>query len=110
MELERNAAYIEAKRALESIGRAKWPPEVARPAEQFATATVDAITQSFGYGPATAARRRYLRGALLSALELTTICDIARAQGLVTDDSILSATRMLSLLSMAYQATCVRDD
>lgn len=108
--LERSAAYNEARRTRDVMTRAKWPPELARPAALYACAALDALTQSFDHGPTTAARRRCLRNALLAALELTTLCDIARAQELASDEPIQCATRMLSLISMAYQATCVPDD
>lgn len=108
MDLERSAAYLAAKGAIESIERAKWPPEVARPAHQFATNILDAIKQSLTHGPTTPARRRCLRAALLGAIELTAICEIARVQGLAPDDSLESASRTLSLLGLAHQATCIR--
>lgn len=108
MDPDRSAAYLAARGALESIERANWPPEVARPAAQFANDIIDAIKQSLRHGPTTPARRRCLRAALLGAIELTAICEIARVQGLAPDDSLESASRMLSLIGLAHQATCIR--
>ena len=110
MQLDRSAAYVAAKRALESVNGASWPPELGGPARRFATEMIDAIVKSLAFGETTVARRRCLRHAMISALELATICDVARAHGIANEESISATSRMLSLLGLAYHATSVLDD
>lgn len=103
--VDKEAALAAAQSAFSVVQRATWPEEVAAPAKQAAHDLLASIAQSFDTTVSTVARRRTLRTAMLRAIELATICDIARAHGLGTEDSLQSAARALSLLGMSYHAT-----
>jgi hypothetical protein len=113
--MERDAAYVAARTALRTIQQASkaWPPEIATHANKAASDTVDAILDAFTKEPTSAARRKSLRGAVCSALELAAICDIALAYGLRTEaleDSLRCASRTLSMLGMSFHASATRRD
>lgn len=110
--IDRSAAYVAAKSALDVVQRITggWPNEVAEPAKRCAQNMLASIAEALEHGETTPSRRRCLRGALLNAIELAAICDIARAHGLGTDVSLQCTARTLSLLGMSYQATSVADD
>jgi hypothetical protein len=110
--IDRSAAYAAARDAMESVQRmtGAWPREVAEPAKKCARDMLASIAEALEHGETTAARRRCLRGALLHAIELAAICDIARAHGLGCEDSLKSTGRTLSLLGMSYHATSVPND
>jgi energy-converting hydrogenase A subunit M len=109
--LDRSAAYVAAKSALDVVQRVTggWPTEVAEPAQRCARDMVASIAESLEHGEISPARRRCLRGAILNAIELAAICDIARAHGLGSEDSLRSAGRALSLLGLSYHATSLGD-
>jgi hypothetical protein len=110
--IDRSAAYVAAKSALEIVQQVTggWPSEVAEPAKRCARNMLASIAEALEHGETTASRRRCLRGAILNAIELAAICDIARAHGLGTDQSLQHTGRTLSLLGMSYHATSVADD
>ena len=110
--IDRSAAYAAAKNAMDVVQRLTggWPSEVSEPAKRCARNMLASIAESLEHGETTAARRRRLRGAILHAIELAAICDIARAHGLGGDESLQSTGRTLSLLGMSYHATSVWDD
>ena len=110
--LDRSAAYIAAKSAVEIVQQMTggWPTEVAEPAKKCARNLLASLTEALEHGETTASRRRCLRGAMLNAIELAAICDIARAHGLGADESLQSMGRTLSYLGMSYHATSVAND
>ncbi|HUS31478.1 MAG TPA: hypothetical protein VMZ53_23395 [Kofleriaceae bacterium] len=110
--IDRSAAYVAAKSAVDVVQKITggWPSEVAEPAKRCAQNLLSAISEALEHGETTASRRRCLRGALLNAIELAAICDIARAHGLVTEQSLQSTGRTLSLLGMSYHATSVANE
>jgi hypothetical protein len=110
--LERSAAYVAARSVLQQIHQltVNWPTGIGKPARERADAMAAAIAQSLQYPPTSAARRRCLRNAIGNAIELSALCDVARAQGLSLDDSMRSAGRTMSLLGLAFHATHVSDD
>lgn len=103
--MDHTAAIAAAKTAFDLVQKATWPNELARPAKQCARDMLASITESLGHG--SASRRRCLRNALLNAIELAAICDIARAHGLGSDDSLPLASKALSLIGMTYHATSI---
>ena len=113
--LDRNAAYVAARLALETVraATASWPPDVARSANRAAGETVVAVVEALREEPTSAARRKSLRSAVCHALELAAICDIAIAHGLRTaqvEDSLRCASRTLSMLGMSFHATAASCD
>jgi len=113
--LERNAAYMAARVAFETIrdATASWPPEVARDANRAASDTVVRVLEALREQPTSAARRKSLRGALCNALELAAICDIAIAHGLgnaQVEESLRCASRALSMIGLSFHATAAGCD
>ena len=113
--LDRNAAYVAARIALETVrdATAAWPPDVARSATKAAGETVVAVVEALRHEPTSAARRKSLRNALCFALELAAICDIAIAHGLGSaqvQESLRCASRALSMLGLSFHATAAGCD
>lgn len=113
--LDRNAAYVAARTAAQTIRDAttQWPPDVARTANKVASDVVVAVLDALREDPTSAARRKLLRGAVCHALELAAICDIAIAHGLKSaqvEESLRCASRTLSLLGMSFHATAAGCD
>ena len=108
--LDRSAAYAAAKSAFDVVHKLNWPSEVVEPAKKAAHDMLASIAESLEHGETSAARRRCLRGAMLRAIELAAICDIARAHGLGSEGPLQSAGRALSMLGMSYQATSVPNE
>ena len=113
--LDRNAAYVAARAAAETVRSATngWPPDVARTANKVAGDIVVAILEALREEPTSPARRKSLRGAVCHALELAAICDIAIAHGLRTaqvEETLRCASRTLSLLGMSFHATAAGCD
>lgn len=113
--LDRNAAYVAARTAQVAIRDATrgWPSDVARCANKLAFDTVTAVVESLKHGPTSAERRKSLRGALCSALELAGICDIATSHGLgsvALEESLRATSRTLSMLGMSFHATAAGID
>lgn len=109
--LERFAAYSSAREALAAIDRAAtaWPRELATHARGVATSIVTTTAEALDAAAPAVRRRTLLRGAICHALELAAICDIAAKHGLKLDESLLMASRMLSILGMSFHATAVAD-
>ena len=103
--MDHTAAIAAAKTAFDVVQKAPWPNELARPAKQCARDMLSSITESLGHDSVSSSRRRCLRNALLNAIELAAICDIARAHRLGSDDSLPLASKALSLIGMTYHAT-----
>lgn len=116
MTRERCAAYVATRGALEAVQRAAhtWPDELAVPACTAAIASVRAMAESLDQPPASPARRRCVRDALVIALGVAAACDVAHALG--HDDDALAeaqraASRAISMLGMFLHAsTHVIDD
>lgn len=113
--IDRDAAFIAARAAQMTIEQATcgWPPDVARSAHKAAADTVAAVLAALKEAPTSAARRKGLRNALCSALELAAICDIALAYGLGNarvHESLRCASRTLSMLGMSFHATAAGRD
>lgn len=107
--LDRCAAYVATRGALESVHRAVygWPPELAEQARRAAIATVMTTAECIAYDHASAGRRRCLRTAIGTAIELAATCDIAFALGLgdsELDRTLRLAGRSIALLGMFFHA------
>ncbi len=108
--LDRCAAYAAARDAFAAIHASSqiWPHELAGQARQAAIETILITAEGIGHEHGTAARRRCLRDALATALELAATVDIARAMG-IYDDSLDSAQRMagrsVALLGLFFHAS-----
>jgi hypothetical protein len=115
--LDRCAAYSAARDALAAIhcSSRAWPPQLAGQARQAAVHTIITTAEGIGHVHGTPARRRCLRDALGTALEVAASVDIARAMG-VDDDQLDSAQRMagrsVALLGLFFHASTnlVNDD
>ncbi len=106
MTLDRFAAYSSARDALQAIQRATsaWPPDLA----ERATKTAEANELE----PTSPARRTCLRDAIVDALLLASICDLAASHGLASDaldDSLRHASRTISMLGLSFHATAAAD-
>lgn len=108
--VDKEAAYAAARSTFDVVHKLTWPSEVVDPAKQCAHDMLASLAASLDETTSAAERRRSLRVAMLRALELATICDIARAHGLGTQDSVESTARALSLLGMSYHATSVANE
>jgi hypothetical protein len=107
---EKCAAYVAARCAVEALHRAArvWPEELADPAGIAAVALERATADCLDHPPATAARRRCVREAIVIAIGLASACDIARALGLVgdaLDDAQRATSRAIALLAMFLHAS-----
>lgn len=108
--LDRFAAYSSARNALAAIQRATsaWPPELAERAQTTANNIVAKTAEAIDKAPTSAERRTCLRDALVDALLLASMCDLASAHGMTStdlDDSLRHASRTISMLGMSYHAT-----
>jgi hypothetical protein len=107
--IDRCAAYAAARGTLAAIRHvtATWPRDLADEAKRAAQAVVASIAEALGYPHATQARRRCIREAVVVATELSAVCDVARALGIV-DDGLVEAQRMtgrmLAMLGMLFHA------
>jgi hypothetical protein len=113
--LDRFAAYSSACSALSAIQRATaaWPPDLATHAQATATNIVTKTAEAIEQEPTSAARRKYLREAIVDALMLASICDLASAHGLTSrdlDESLRHASRTISMLGMSFHATSAAED
>jgi len=114
--MDRCAAYVAARGALAAVARAApgWPEVLAAQARDAAICAVMTTAQSLGHPSASAARRRCLRDALASAIELAATCDVVRATGVAGHDTERAqrmAGRSIALLGLLLHAsTHVVDD
>jgi hypothetical protein len=111
---DRFAAYSSARHALAAIQRATsaWPPELAREARTMATNILTKTAEAIDKEPTSPARRRCLRDALVDALMLASICDLASSHGLTShdlDESLRHASRTISMLGLSFHATSAAD-
>lgn len=112
---DRFAAYSSARDALNAIHKATtaWPPELAAQAKTTATNIIAKTVEAIDQEPTSAARRKCLREAIVEALMLASICDIASTHGLRSDeleDSLRHASRTISMLGMSFHATSAAQD
>jgi hypothetical protein len=113
--LERFAAYAAARDALVAIQRATsaWPPDLAERARTTATNIIAKTAEANDKEPTSAARRLCLREAIVDALLLAAMCDLATSRGLTSDDlddSLRHASRTISMLAMSFHATATAND
>jgi len=113
--LDRFAAYSSAHSALLAIQRATsaWPRDLAEHAKTTANNIVAKTAEANDHAPTSAARRKCLREALVDALVLASMCDIASSHGLTSedlDDSLRHASRTVSMLGMSFHATAAAVD
>jgi len=107
---ERCAAFVATRGALEAVVRAAdvWPDALAILAREAARQAATITAESLGHEPASAARRRCLRSALVATVGLTAACEAARASirggGEALDEAERAATRAISLLAMFLHA------
>ena len=106
---ERCAAFVATRGALEAVVRAAdiWPDDLAILAREAARQAATTTAESLGHEPASAARRRCLRSALVAAVGLTAACEAARAStrgGEALEEAERAATRAISLLAMFLHA------
>ena len=108
--LDRCAAYEAARGACEAIrgAAAAWPDPLAGEARRAAESAVAWIAEGLGHDHGSAARRRCLRAALATALELAALCDVARALGEASppgDRALRLAGRSVAMLGLFFHAT-----
>ena len=113
--LDRFAAYSCARDALNAIQKATsgWPPELAARAKTTANNIITKTVEAIDEEPTSPARRKCLRDAMVEALMLASICDIASSHGLQSDDleeSLRHASRTISMLGMSFHATSAAQD
>jgi hypothetical protein len=113
--LDRFAAYSCARDALAAIHKATsaWPPELAARAKTTATNIIAKTVEAIDEEPTSPERRKCLREAIVEALMLASICDIASSCGLHSDeldDSLRHASRTISMLGMSFHATSAVDE
>ena len=107
--LDRCAAYVATRGALDAIHRASWgwPAELAEQAKRAAIETVMTTAECVAHAHASAGRRRCLRAAIGTAIELAATCDVACALGLADDELDLAmrlASRSIALLGLFFHA------
>ena len=112
---DRFAAYSSAQSALRAILRATcaWPADLAATAKSTANNMLAKTAEAADHAPTSAARRKCLRDALVDALVLAGMCDIAAAHGIANDDlddSLRHASRTISMLGMSFHATAAVND
>ena len=69
--------------------------------------------EAIDHEPTSAARRMCLRDAIVEALMLASLCDMASSHGLTSaelDESLRHASRTISMLGLSYHATAQADD
>ena len=108
--LDRCAAYVAARAAVEAIDTAApaWSEDVATHARQRAVDVVMTIADAVANQVGSAGRRRCLRTALATAIELAATLDVARALGArdePTVDAQRSAGRTVAMLRLFFLAT-----
>jgi hypothetical protein len=113
--LDRFAAYSAARDALTAIQKATsaWPPELAKQAKTTANNIITKTVAAVDEEPTSAARRKCLREAIVEALVLASICDLASSHGLNSeelDDSLRHASRTISMLGLSFHATSAAQD
>ncbi len=111
--LDRCAAYVAARDTLAAVHRAarSWPTEIARSARHAAARTLITTAEGITCDHGSAGRRRCLREALGTAIEVAATCDVAVALGLRDDDleaAHRQSGRAVALLAMFFHAntTC----
>jgi hypothetical protein len=112
---DRFAAYASARNALAAIQRATsaWPPDLAAHAHSTAANIITKTAQAIDHEPTSPARRKCLRDAIVDALVLASICDLAASHGLTStdlDDSLRHASRTVSMLALSFHATSAATD
>ncbi len=115
LELERFAAYASARDALIAIQRATsaWPPEIAEHARATASNILLKTAEAIEHEPTSVARRTCLRDAIVEALMLASLCDMASSHGIASqelEESLRHTSRTISMLGMSYHATATVDD
>jgi four helix bundle protein len=111
--LDRCAAYVAARHALTAIHAtvASWPPPLAEQAKRAAIEVVMTTAEGIGHDHASPARRRCLRAAIGSAIEVAAVVDVARAMGYVDlDRTQRLAGRSVAMLGLFLHASVKHDD
>ena len=107
--LERCAVYVAARASLDTVHRAaqRWPSQFANQARRAAVDTILSTAEALGHDPGSPQRRRCLRGAMTTAVELATVCDVVQALGIADDvaESLRLAGRTVSLLGLMFHAS-----
>ena len=108
--LDRCAAYVATRGALEAVHRAStvWPDELAEHAKRAAIDTVMTTAESLSFDHGTSARRRCVRAAITTAIELAAACDVARAMGLANGElerAQRHAGRAVALLGLLFHSS-----
>jgi hypothetical protein len=105
--VDRLAAYVAAAGALDAIRRAtaSWPDALADQARSAAITTVVTTAQSLQHDHATPGRRRCVRAALATAIELAETCDVAKALGIEGLDEAQRRTgKAIAMLGLLFHA------
>jgi hypothetical protein len=109
--LDRCAAYVAARAAVEAVhdAVAGWSEDqLVGDARRAAVAVVMTIAEAIASEPCSPERRRCLRGAMATAIELAATIDVARALGArdePTGEAQLRAGRTIAALGMFFHAT-----
>jgi hypothetical protein len=108
--LDRCAAYVAARAALEAIHRAvpSWPDDVADQAKRAAIKTLMTTAESLGHAYGSPARRRCVRAALVTAIDLAAACDVAKALGISdhdVDEAQRTSGRSIAMLGLLLHSS-----
>ena len=109
--LDRCAAYVAARFAVEALQEAApgWcDNQLVVEARRAAIAVVMTIAEAIANDPCSPARRRCLRAAMATAIELAATIDVARALGArddATGEAQHRAGRTIAALGLFFHAT-----
>jgi hypothetical protein len=108
--LERCAAYVAARAALDAVQRVSgaWPADLAGHTERAALDAVNVTAVAITHDPRSADRRSCLRDAITRALHVAGFIDAADAMGFGAarlDDVQRLAGRSIALLGMLLHAS-----
>jgi hypothetical protein len=106
--LDRCAAYVAARHALAAVHASThgWPMSLADQATRAAVDTVMTTAEGIGHDHGSPARRRCLRAAIGTAIEVAAAIDVARAMGYGDlDRTQRLAGRSIALLGLFFHAS-----
>jgi len=110
--LDRCAAYVAARHALAAVHASTetWPTPLADQARRAAAEVVMTTAEGIGHDHASPGRRRCLRAAIGSALEVAATVDVARAMGIAgVERAQQLAGRSVAMLGLFLHAQATRE-
>jgi hypothetical protein len=111
--LDQCAAYAAARAALIAVQRitSSWPSGLAELARHAAADAVRVTAAALSYRPGSADRRRCLRDAIVSAINVAALIEDAGAMGATcVDAASLEHTQRIAGRSIALLGICLRDN